>query len=67
MRIAEHIAALDEEGARLAEAADRAGLDEPVPTCPGWQVRDLLRHVSGVHRWATGHVITGRHQPYSSR
>ncbi|MEV4690638.1 maleylpyruvate isomerase family mycothiol-dependent enzyme [Micromonospora echinospora] len=67
MRIAEHIAVLDEEGVRLAEAARRAGLDAPVPTCPGWQVRDLLRHVGGVHRWAMAHVITGRRQPFSDR
>ncbi|MEV5633359.1 maleylpyruvate isomerase family mycothiol-dependent enzyme [Micromonospora tulbaghiae] len=67
MRIAEHIAALDEEGVRLAAAAGRAGLDAHVPTCPGWQVRDLLHHVGGVHRWAMAHVITGRRQPYSTR
>jgi uncharacterized protein (TIGR03083 family) len=67
MRIAEHIAALDNEGARLAEAADRAGLDAHVPTCPGWQVRDVLRHVSGVHRWARAHLVMGRRQPYSER
>lgn len=67
MRIAEHIAALHEEGARLAEAAGRAGLDAHVPTCLGWQVRDLLRHVGGVHRWARAYVVTGRRQPYSER
>jgi uncharacterized protein (TIGR03083 family) len=27
-----------------------------VPTCPGWQVRDLLRHTGAVHRWAAGFV-----------
>ncbi|MEW2444770.1 maleylpyruvate isomerase family mycothiol-dependent enzyme [Micromonospora marina] len=66
MRIAEHIAALEEDGLRLAEAAGRAGLDAHVPTCPGWQVRDLLHHVSGVHRWARAHVTTGRRLPYST-
>jgi uncharacterized protein (TIGR03083 family) len=36
-----------------------------VPTCPGWRVRDLLRHLGGVHRWAACHVATGRSQPFS--
>jgi uncharacterized protein (TIGR03083 family) len=33
-----------------------ADLGAPVPTCPGWTVRDLVRHLGGVHRWATGFV-----------
>ncbi|GAA3737515.1 uncharacterized protein (TIGR03083 family) [Spinactinospora alkalitolerans] len=49
----DHIRFLDAEGERMAEAAERAGLDAEVPTCPGWRVRDLLRHTGGVHRWAT--------------
>jgi len=53
---ADHIARLREEGGLLAAAADRAGLDAPVPACPGWRVRDLLKHVGYVHRWAAGYV-----------
>jgi uncharacterized protein (TIGR03083 family) len=34
-----------------------------VPTCPGWQVRDLVRHVGGVHRWAASFVRDGRTDP----
>lgn len=59
MDIAEHINALETEGRLLAAAADEAGLDAPVPTCPGWQVRDLLRHTGMVHRWATRFVAEG--------
>jgi len=40
----EHIAALDADGALLAAAAERAGLDAPVPGCPLWKMRELLRH-----------------------
>jgi uncharacterized protein (TIGR03083 family) len=47
---------LDAEGQLLADAAERAGTDAEVPTCPGWQVRDLVRHTGTVHRWATSHV-----------
>jgi uncharacterized protein (TIGR03083 family) len=40
----------------LAAAADAAGPDAPVPTCPEWTVRDLVDHIGGVHRWATAMV-----------
>ncbi|GGX58335.1 maleylpyruvate isomerase family mycothiol-dependent enzyme [Streptomyces fructofermentans] len=59
METAELIRVLDREGRSLAEAADAAGPDAKVPTCPGWQVRDLLRHTGMVHRWATAFVAEG--------
>ena len=55
-----YIGQLREEGELLAAAAAPLSLDLPVPPCPGWQLRDLLRHVGYVHRWATGYV-TERH------
>lgn len=57
---AEFIDTLRHEGARLADAARSAGLDAPVPPCPGWQVRDLLAHTGAVHRWATAYVVERR-------
>ncbi|GAA3164735.1 maleylpyruvate isomerase family mycothiol-dependent enzyme [Planomonospora alba] len=65
METAEHIAALHDAGVRLAAAAARAGLDAPVPTCPGWSVRDLLGHLGGVHRWAAAHVAGARTEPFT--
>ncbi|MBX9426747.1 MULTISPECIES: maleylpyruvate isomerase family mycothiol-dependent enzyme [Streptomyces] len=59
MKITEHIDALEAAGRGLAEAAEAAGPDAEVPTCPGWRVRDLLRHTTMVHRWATTHVAEG--------
>jgi uncharacterized protein (TIGR03083 family) len=56
MKITEHIDALQREGRLLAAAAMRTELDAPIPTCPDWRMRDLIRHVGGVHRWATGYV-----------
>ncbi|MGW0190017.1 maleylpyruvate isomerase family mycothiol-dependent enzyme [Streptomyces sp. NPDC003362] len=50
---------LDREGRLLAAAAERAGTDAKVPTCPGWQVRDLLRHTGAVHLWAASYVREG--------
>jgi uncharacterized protein (TIGR03083 family) len=63
MEIAEHIARLEEEGELFGEAAAVAGLEAAVPTCPGWQVRDLVQHLGGVHRWATSCVVTGNPNP----
>lgn len=57
MEIAEHIDALRNQGAALAEAADKAGLAARVSPCPGWTVADLLRHTGYVHRWATRNVV----------
>lgn len=50
---------LDREGGLLASAAEEAGTGAKVPTCPEWQVRDLLRHTGMVHRWATTFVAEG--------
>jgi uncharacterized protein (TIGR03083 family) len=61
MEITEHISAIQRDGTLLAAAAGRAGLDAPVPSCPAWQVRDLLRHQGYVHRWAAGYVA-GPHE-----
>ncbi|MFC5633319.1 maleylpyruvate isomerase family mycothiol-dependent enzyme [Streptomyces bullii] len=56
MDTAQFLRILDREGRSLAAAADEAGVDAKVPTCPGWQVRDLLRHTGAVHRWAAAFV-----------
>jgi uncharacterized protein (TIGR03083 family) len=57
--VAAYISALRREGELLAAAAERAGMDAAVPSCAGWQVRDLLKHTGYVHRWAA-RVITQR-------
>lgn len=59
MEISEFVEALDGEGRSLAAAAEEAGCDAKVTTCPGWQVRDLVRHTGMVHRWATAFVAEG--------
>ncbi|MEU3569146.1 maleylpyruvate isomerase family mycothiol-dependent enzyme [Kitasatospora sp. NPDC036755] len=63
MEITEHIDALHLEGTRLAEAAARTERSAPVPTCPEWQLADLLRHVGHVHRWAGAIVSRGLRAP----
>jgi uncharacterized protein (TIGR03083 family) len=59
METNEHIAALEHEGQLLLAAARSADLESPVPSCPGWVLRDLLAHIGFVHRWATKYVDQG--------
>lgn len=66
MEISDYLAALRREGDALASVAARAALDAPIPTCAGWNLRDLIRHTGGVHRWATAHVAEGRTTPMAS-
>ncbi|MFG2500995.1 maleylpyruvate isomerase family mycothiol-dependent enzyme [Streptomyces sp. NPDC048441] len=63
MEIAEHLQVLDTEGRLLARAAETAGTDAKVATCPGWTVRDLLRHTGAVHRWAASFPAEGHVSP----
>lgn len=57
MEICQHIAALEADGVLLAAAAQSAGREAVVPACPGWRVRDLVRHQAYVHRWAMRHIL----------
>lgn len=60
MQVDRHIAALDAAGRRFVEVAAVAKLDAAVPPCPGWDLRELIRHLGGVHRWATRYVAEAR-------
>lgn len=42
-------------------------LDHAVPTCPGWQLRDLLGHLGRVHRMALAVITTGAMNPASPK
>ena len=56
MEIAEHIAAVGQEAKLLAEAARQGELEVDIATCPGWNMRDLVRHLSEIHLWAAARV-----------
>ena len=58
-----YVGALRRQGELLADTAQRSGLAAAVPSCPGWAVRDLLKHTGYVHRWATGFVAEGLTRP----
>jgi uncharacterized protein (TIGR03083 family) len=42
----------------IAALLSEQGPDLPVPTCPGWTLRNLAAHVGRAHRWAAEIVLT---------
>jgi uncharacterized protein (TIGR03083 family) len=57
MELDEYLPVLQKTNARFADAAAEAvlsrGWSAPVPGCPGWALRDLVRHLAEVqHFWA---------------
>jgi uncharacterized protein (TIGR03083 family) len=50
-------AEIDASTATIAGLIGEDGLATPVPTCPGWTLRELAVHVGRAHRWAA--EITG--------
>jgi uncharacterized protein (TIGR03083 family) len=59
----EQLGALWRDGLALADAAERAGLDAPVPSCPGWTVSDLVWHTGEVHWFWRECVVVGWFDP----
>ena len=57
------LGALWRDGLAFADAAERAGLAAPVPTCPGWTVADLVWHVGEVHVFWRSVVAEGWADP----
>jgi uncharacterized protein (TIGR03083 family) len=52
----EHLDGLRAAVVGFVRYAERAGLSAPVPTCPDWDVLDLVAHQGMVHRWAAALV-----------
>jgi uncharacterized protein (TIGR03083 family) len=48
-----------ERAAALLAALGPDHWDLEVPTCPGWTVRKVARHIGTAHRWATAMVRSG--------
>ncbi|MFP5256489.1 MAG: maleylpyruvate isomerase family mycothiol-dependent enzyme [Acidimicrobiia bacterium] len=59
-------AAIATEGGRLAALPGDA-LDRPVPSCPGWDLGELIGHVGRVHRWAAAHLAEAPGKPTAKR
>ncbi|MBI4882567.1 MAG: maleylpyruvate isomerase family mycothiol-dependent enzyme [Actinobacteria bacterium] len=60
MEIDDYLGVIAVEAARMAAIAEETSLDAHTPTCPTWNLRQLLLHTGEVHRWATA-VVAGRH------
>jgi uncharacterized protein (TIGR03083 family) len=56
METIDFLASLEHESGEMLDIVRRADLDAPVPTCPGWTVRDLVVHTGIVHRHKTATV-----------
>ena len=54
------IDALEAAIARFTGLLSQASGEEEVPTCPGWNVRDLVIHLGTIHRWAAAIVLSGQ-------
>ncbi|MFD6364211.1 maleylpyruvate isomerase N-terminal domain-containing protein [Streptomyces roseolus] len=57
-----HLAAVDavaDHALRYAHTVRGADPATPVPTCPGWTLGDLTRHLGTIHGWAE-HLVTAR-------
>src|ERR1700738_123235 len=55
----QYLESLARDSTLLADAAEAAGPAADVPTCPGWNVEDLVRHCASGDLWARTIVETG--------
>jgi uncharacterized protein (TIGR03083 family) len=67
METSDYIAHLQREGGRLADVTAASDLDRPVPACPSWTVRAVVRHTGRIHRWARSHITDHRDSPADVR
>ncbi|MBN2623563.1 MAG: maleylpyruvate isomerase N-terminal domain-containing protein, partial [Acidimicrobiales bacterium] len=49
MRPDRYLDLVEQDGRRLAEVAAAGDLDAPIPSCPGWAVRDCVVHTGEVY------------------
>ena len=66
MELSTYVDGVRDNARRFVEAARRAGVDAPVPTCPKWTVADLARHQGRVFYWI-GAIVETRAQEYVDR
>jgi uncharacterized protein (TIGR03083 family) len=55
----DYLNSIEADSKALLGIAAEADLALPIPTCPGWTLRDLVEHVSGANRWVSRCVASG--------
>lgn len=58
-----HCAEIVNQTELLRSTVRGADLSTPVPSCPDWNLGQLLRHLGGVHRWAEATVRARATEP----
>jgi uncharacterized protein (TIGR03083 family) len=56
------LAALRADGAAFRAAAEPGALSAPVPSCPGWNLGDLVRHLGAVYHRTRTHAASDHAQ-----
>lgn len=57
--LADYVAAVRNDAELLASCVETGDLAAPVAACPDWNLRALVMHTGGVHRWATAAIENG--------
>ena len=56
MDVSDYIGFVASEGALFASAAEQGDLSVDIEPCPGWEMRELVRHLGMIHLWAAANV-----------
>jgi len=56
MDVQNYIGFVASEGDRFATAAEQGDLSVAIAPCPGWDMRELVRHLGMIHLWAAANV-----------
>ncbi len=56
MEVSDYIRFVASEGELFASVAEQGALNVDIPPCPGWDMRELVRHLGLIHLWAAGNV-----------
>lgn len=56
MDVSDYIGFVASEGELFASAAEQGELSVAIAPCPGWDMRELVRHLGMIHLWAAGNV-----------
>ena len=56
MDVSDYIGFVASEGELFASAAEHGDMSVDIATCPGWDMRELVRHLGMIHLWAAANV-----------